>query len=75
MNMNNPLRLRFSTSSTVLVLTAVSGYEWLQMQKPAFHHNKFFKPLQRWDKCINVLRDYAKKQKHLSGINELHLPL
>jgi hypothetical protein len=35
--------------------------EWLRMQEPDFYHGRIFKLVPRWDKCINVLGDYAEK--------------
>jgi hypothetical protein len=43
--------------------------EWLQMQEPNFYHNRIFKLVPRWVKCINMLMD------NVGGINELHLML
>jgi hypothetical protein len=35
--------------------------ERLQMQEPDFYCDGIFKLVLKWDKCINVLRDYVKK--------------
>jgi hypothetical protein len=35
--------------------------EWLRMQEPDFYRDGIFKLVPRWDKCINVLRDYVEK--------------
>jgi hypothetical protein len=35
--------------------------EWLRMQEPDFYRDEIFKLLPRWDKCIRVLGNYAKK--------------
>jgi hypothetical protein len=35
--------------------------EWLRMQEPDFYRDGIFKLVPKWDKCINVLGDYAEK--------------
>jgi hypothetical protein len=35
--------------------------EWLQIKEPNFYCDRIFKLMPRWDKCINVLRDYVEK--------------
>jgi hypothetical protein len=36
-------------------------HKWLWMQEPHLYHSRIFKLMPRWDKCINVLRDYVEK--------------
>jgi hypothetical protein len=37
------------------------------MQELGFYNSRIFKPTPRWNKCINMLRDYAEKLSF--GIN------
>jgi hypothetical protein len=35
--------------------------EWLRMKEPNFYPSGIFKLMPRWDKSVDVLRNYAKK--------------